>query len=162
MTDTAHLGTTRAGYDAIAESYAEMFRTALDDDPLDRALLAAFAELVGRAHPDREVLEVGSGPGHVTAHLHRLGTAVRGIDLSPVMVEIARREHPEVGFEVGEMGALDAASTTLAGVVACTPSSTCPQGFLLARKPRSVRPSRPARTSHPRRPSTVRRIFYGR
>jgi SAM-dependent methyltransferase len=102
----------------MAQQYAELFRTALDDAPLDRALLGAFAEMVRRDHPDPQLLEVGSGPGTTAAYLHRLGMPVRGIDLSPAMVELARREHPEIGFEVGEMGALDVADASLAGVVA--------------------------------------------
>jgi SAM-dependent methyltransferase len=102
----------------MAQQYAELFRTALDDAPLDRALLGAFAEMVRRDHPDPQLLEVGSGPGITAAYLHRLGMPVRGIDLSPAMVELARREHPEIGFEVGEMGALDVADASLAGVVA--------------------------------------------
>jgi SAM-dependent methyltransferase len=116
--ETAHLCATRAGYDAVAEQYAELFRTALDDAPLDRALLIGFAEVVRRDHPDARLLEVGSGPGHIAAYLHGLGMTVHGIDLSPAMVELARREHPEVGFAVGEMGALDVADASLAGVVA--------------------------------------------
>ena len=115
---TAHLSATRAGYDAMAEQYAEEFRAALDEAPLDRALLSGFAELVRRDHPDPQVLEIGSGPGNVAAHLHQLGMSVRGIDLSPAMVELARRAHPGLGFEVGEMGALDVADASLAAVVA--------------------------------------------
>lgn len=117
-TETAHLSATRAAYDAVAEQYAELFRAELDKAPLDRALLGAFAEMVRRDHPDPQVLEVGSGPGKVAAYLHQLGLTVRGLDLSPAMVELARREHPEVRFEVGEMGALDVADASLAGVVA--------------------------------------------
>ncbi len=117
MTEPAYLTDTRSGYDAVAEPYAETFRSALEDSPLDRALLAAFAELAGR-HPHAEVLEVGSGPGHVAAHLHRLGTSVRGIDLSPAMVDLARREHPEITFDVGEMSTLDAPDASLTGLVA--------------------------------------------
>jgi SAM-dependent methyltransferase len=116
--ETPHLTATRAGYDAMAEQYAEVFRAALDEAPLDRALLRGFAELVQRDHPDPEVLEAGSGPGKIAAYLHQLGTAVRGIDLSPAMVELARREHPGLTFEVGDMGALDVADASLAGVVA--------------------------------------------
>lgn len=116
--ETAHLSATRAGYDAVAEQYAELFCAALDETPLDRALLRGFAELVRRDHPAPEVLEVGSGPGNVAAYLHQLGMTVCGIDLSPAMVELARREHPEVRFEVGEMGALEVADASLAGVVA--------------------------------------------
>jgi SAM-dependent methyltransferase len=102
----------------MAEQYAELFRTALDDAPLDRALLSAFAEMVRRDHLDPQLLEVGSGPGTITGYLHQLGMAVRGIDLSPAMVALARREHPEVSFDVGEMSALDVAAASVAGVVA--------------------------------------------
>lgn len=118
MTETAHLTATRAGYDAMAEQYAELFRTALDDAPLDRALLSAFAEMVRRDHLDPQLLDVGSGPGHVAGYLHQLGMTVDGIDLSPAVVALARREHPEVSFAVGEMGALDVADASVAGVVA--------------------------------------------
>jgi SAM-dependent methyltransferase len=118
VTEPAHLTATRAGYDAMAEQYAEHFRAALDEAPLDRALLSGFAELVRRDHPDPQLLEIGSGPGNVAAYLHQLGMSVRGIDLSPAMVELARREHPGISFEVGEMGALDVADASLAGVVA--------------------------------------------
>jgi hypothetical protein len=34
------------------------------------------------------------------------------------MVELARRAHPEVSFKVGEMGAIDVADASSAGVVA--------------------------------------------
>ncbi|MDD7940795.1 class I SAM-dependent methyltransferase [Actinomycetospora lutea] len=104
---------TRAGYDAIAGAYAEHFRDELAGSPLDRAVLGAFAEIV-----DGEVLEVGSGPGGVAAHLHGLGVRVRGVDLSPAMVELARAEHPAIGFAVGDMAALDVTEASLGGIVA--------------------------------------------
>ena len=50
MTEAEFLRTTRASYDAVAEGYAGRFRDELDARPLDRAVLAAFAELV-RAGP---------------------------------------------------------------------------------------------------------------
>jgi ubiquinone/menaquinone biosynthesis C-methylase UbiE len=118
VTESEHLRTTRAGYDAIAEEYADHFAHELDEAPLDRALLAAFAELVRRAHEAPEVLDVGSGPGAVTAHLHELGLSVRGVDLSPAMVALARRGHPSIDFGIGEMSTLDTGDATLAGVVA--------------------------------------------
>jgi SAM-dependent methyltransferase len=110
VAESAQLVGTRNGYDAIAERYADVFRAELEAAPLDRALLRAFAELVTRDHADAQVLEVGSGPGTVTAHLSQLGLTVCGIDLSPVMVDIARRDHPEV-WPVSSPG---------------TRSSTCP------------------------------------
>jgi SAM-dependent methyltransferase len=115
VAEPADRGATRAGYDAIAEPYTERFRAELAHAALDRALLAAFAEVVG---PDGDVLEAGSGPGGVTAHLRALGLRVRGIDLSPAMVALARREHPGIAFDVGDMAALDVPDGVLAGLVA--------------------------------------------
>jgi hypothetical protein len=47
MPEPVYLRTTRAAYDAVAGDYAERFRTELEAKPLGRAMLAAFAELVG-------------------------------------------------------------------------------------------------------------------
>jgi ubiquinone/menaquinone biosynthesis C-methylase UbiE len=116
--EPADLGATREGYDALAEQYLDLSRAALDAAPLDRALLAAFAELVRDSHPDPLVIDVGCGPGTVAGHLRRLGLRAKGIDLSPAMVERARRAHPEVGFDVGEMGALAVPDAGVAGLVA--------------------------------------------
>jgi SAM-dependent methyltransferase len=104
----------RAFYDTIAEDYAERFRFAGAGTPLDRALMGAFAELVG---PDGEVADLGCGPGRVTAHLASLGLRVFGLDLSASMLEIARREHPGLRFEQGSMLELDLPDGSLAGAV---------------------------------------------
>ena len=118
MIEPAYLSATRTGYDAVAGPYATTFRSALDDSPLDRALLTGFAELVADRHPDGRLVEVGCGPGHVAAYLRDRGLSIRGIDLSSAMVDLARREHPEITFDVGEMGALDASDSSMAGLVA--------------------------------------------
>ena len=59
--------------------------------PWLRAAFWAFAEDVRALGP---VLDVGCGPGTVTAHLAELGVDVSGVDLSPRMVAHARRRHP--------------------------------------------------------------------
>jgi ubiquinone/menaquinone biosynthesis C-methylase UbiE len=64
------------------------------------------------------VADVGCGPGHVTAHLHELGVDAFGIDLSPGMIEIARRDHPGLRFEVGTMTDLDLPDASVAGLLA--------------------------------------------
>jgi SAM-dependent methyltransferase len=115
VTGHSYLDTTRAGYDAIAVDYAKYFENELEARPLDRAMLAAFAELV---RADGPVLEVGSGPGNVTAYLHAQGLDVSGVDLSPGMVAVARRAHPGPRFDQGSMTALDVTDGALAGVVA--------------------------------------------
>ena len=114
LREPAFLTETRAGYDALAAEYAERFRGELASKVWDRALLGGFAELV-RAAPG-PVVEVGSGPGVGTAYLKSLGLDVSGLDLSPEMVAIARRDHPGIRFEVGTMTDLPAGS--LAGLVA--------------------------------------------
>ncbi|GAA1283962.1 class I SAM-dependent DNA methyltransferase [Saccharothrix xinjiangensis] len=106
-----------AAYDAVATLYAELFGDALDTRPLERGLLAAFAELV-RAHGAGPVADVGCGPGHLTAHLHALGSPAFGVDLSPAMVALARRAHPHLRFDEGSMTDLDLADGVLGGVLA--------------------------------------------
>jgi SAM-dependent methyltransferase len=107
------LTTTRASFDAVAADYAATFADELAGKPLDRALLGAFAELV----PDGPVADVGCGPGYVTAHLASLGLDAFGIDLSPGMVEVARRTYPALRFEIGSMLGLDLADGSVAGLV---------------------------------------------
>lgn len=106
---------TRASYDAIAADYAEFFADELDARPLDRAMLAAFAELAGAGGP---VADVGCGPGRVTVLLHDLGLDAYGVDLSPGMLAVARKRYPHLRFEQGTMTALDVADGGLAGLVA--------------------------------------------
>ncbi|MEV8019670.1 methyltransferase domain-containing protein [Streptomyces sp. NPDC086554] len=45
-------------------------------------------------------------PGKVTAYLADPGLTAFGIDLSPKMVELARRRHPHLNFAAGPMTAL--------------------------------------------------------
>jgi SAM-dependent methyltransferase len=115
--DPAFVRDTRAAYDAIAEEYAREFPDGLGERVLDRALLSGFAELV-RAAGAGPVADVGSGPGNVTALLHRLGVPVFGVDVSPRMVALARRAHPGIRFHVGSMEALDLPDRTLGGLLA--------------------------------------------
>jgi SAM-dependent methyltransferase len=108
---------TRKSYDTIAASYADETRDLLDRLVYVRAGVVLFAELV-RAGGGGPVADIGCGPGHTTALLRELGADAFGIDLSPAMIEIARREHPESQFEVGSMTSLDLPGDSLAGVIA--------------------------------------------
>ena len=116
MTDS-WLSETRASYDTDAAGYAEKVRGLLDGNAYLRAGLTLFAELV-RDAGGGPVADVGCGPGHVTRHLTDLGLDAFGIDLSPEMVTIARRDHPDLRFEVGTMTDLDLADDSVTGVVA--------------------------------------------
>jgi SAM-dependent methyltransferase len=117
VTEADYLRATRVAYDTVAADYADLLRTELARKPIDRALLGVFAELV-RADGNEPVADLGCGPGRVTAHLHALGLAAFGIDLSPAMVSVARRDHPALRFDEGSMTALDLADAALGGIVA--------------------------------------------
>ncbi|MFJ8634692.1 class I SAM-dependent DNA methyltransferase [Streptomyces sp. NPDC093568] len=114
MTEADFLATTRTFYDAIAEDYATLFQDELTNRPLERAILAVFAELVDGDGP---VADLGCGPGRTTARLAALGLPVFGVDLSESMLAIARRENPGLRFERGSMLELDLPDGALAGAL---------------------------------------------
>ncbi|MGY3515927.1 class I SAM-dependent DNA methyltransferase [Micromonospora sp. PTRAS2] len=114
---------TRAAYDEVAVDYARLVHGELARRPLERALLATFAELVGgggttRAAASGPVVEVGCGTGRITAHLCGLGLGVAGLDLSPGMVAVARESWPGLRFGVASMTDLPLPDAGLAGLVA--------------------------------------------
>ncbi|MER5479161.1 class I SAM-dependent methyltransferase [Streptomyces sp. NPDC002734] len=130
---SARLQDTRASYDTVAEDYAALLCDELSHKPFDRAMLAAFADRV-LTRGGGPVAELGCGPGRITAHLRRLELDVFGVDLSPEMIRVARRDHPGLRFEVGDMTALDVKDASLAGVCAWystvhTPPEELPRVF---------------------------------
>jgi SAM-dependent methyltransferase len=114
----ADLDVVRDSYDRVADNYAEMVATTGMGDirrhPWLKASVDAFADSVAGLGP---VLDVGCGPGTVTAYLAERGLDVSGVDLSPRMVENARRLHPECRFEVASATELDLAESSLGGVL---------------------------------------------
>lgn len=89
----------RSSYDAVASAYADQLIDELHMLPFETWLLdRVLAHAAGRP-----VVEVGSGPGHVTAYLAEQGADATGIDLSPEMVAEARRRFPDGNFEVGDL-----------------------------------------------------------
>jgi SAM-dependent methyltransferase len=106
---------TRDSYDTVAVAYREIVRGALDHEPVMRGVFALFADLVRDA--GGPVADLGCGPGHFTAHLRDLGLDAFGVDLSPAMIDIARREHPGLRFEVGSMTDLDLPDAALGGAL---------------------------------------------
>lgn len=105
----------RNSYDAVAESYLDTIGGELAHKPLDRALLAALLEQAGDGAP---VADLGCGPGHVTGWLAARGARAVGVDLSPGMIALARREHPEAEFREGDLLRLPAADGEFGAAVA--------------------------------------------
>jgi SAM-dependent methyltransferase len=107
------LADTATSYDTVASSYAEFVSGALEEQPYLKAALTLFASRV-----DGPAVDVGCGPGHFTAYLASLGVDASGIDLSPGMIDLARRAHPGLRFEVGSMTDLALPEASVAGVLA--------------------------------------------
>jgi SAM-dependent methyltransferase len=105
----------RRSYDALAERYSAQLGDELAYKPLDRALLRALIE---QQRPDAPVADLGCGPGHVAAWLASQGVRSVGIDMSPGMVAVGRREHPEVEFRQGDLLSLPAADSEFGSAVA--------------------------------------------
>jgi ubiquinone/menaquinone biosynthesis C-methylase UbiE len=109
------IATIRKNYDQIAEEYARRIFNELDSKPLDRQLLHRLAASVsGRG----AVCDMGCGPGHVARCLCDAGAEVFGIDLSPQMVEQARKLNPDISFREGNMLALELRDAELSGIAA--------------------------------------------
>ncbi len=89
-----------AGYDPVAEEYAEKFFNELEHKPFDRQLLDRFAAKVRGLGP---VCDLGCGPGQIARYLRGRDVDTFGVDLSPEMVEVARRLNPGLSFEQGDM-----------------------------------------------------------
>lgn len=103
---------TRRTYDTVAERYAREIAGELRGKPLDRAVLDAFAETV----PAGPVADLGCGPGHVAEYLRAHGLPMLGLDLSPAMCAVARRD-AALSVAAGDLAALPVRTGSLAGVV---------------------------------------------
>jgi SAM-dependent methyltransferase len=105
----------QASYDRVADEYVRRIADELRHKPLDRELLDRFAERVRDLGP---ACDLGCGPGQVARYLYERGVAVFGVDLSPALVERARRLHPGIEFRRGDMRSLDAADGSWGGIAA--------------------------------------------
>ena len=133
VTEPSYLAAIRESYDTVAAAYLTVVKRPTELDPLSRALLTAFAEVV-RTDDLGPVADLGCGPGLVTAHLADLGVRVFGVDLSPRMIELAQRARPGLDFRVGSMTALETGDGELGGVLAYyathhTPPDSLPAVF---------------------------------
>jgi SAM-dependent methyltransferase len=99
-------------YGAMAKQYIELIRST----PVPADDLA----LIGRHLSIRPgaVLDVGCGPGHLTAHLRSLGVDATGLDLVPEFVDHARVTHPTGRYGLGSMDRLPVPDGSVAGILA--------------------------------------------
>ena len=146
--DDAAVGTfdfsgVRRAYDTVAQDYATYLPDTRAEAPLDLAMIDAFAQAV-TAGDDPVVLDAGCGTGRISRYLADRGCRVRGLDLSPGMVAMARRDHPDLTFTVGSLTDLPWPDGQFAGVllwysIIHTPPAS--QARLFAEAARVLRPA---------------------
>jgi SAM-dependent methyltransferase len=113
--DTDPMDNVRDSYDSVAADYVENVAGELEHKPFDRAYLDRLATELSDKGP---VVELGCGPGHVGRYLHDRGVDISGLDLSPGMIDEARRLNLGMQFVVGDMLDLPYADGSLAALVA--------------------------------------------
>ena len=104
--------TQAAAFDSIGERYDEAF-------PHKEGQITAGEWMSARLEPGARVLDAGCGTGVPTARqLVAAGARVTGIDISPVMLELARANVPEAEFLELDVADIDADLGVFDGVVA--------------------------------------------
>lgn len=120
----------QGSYNAAAADYHAILKDYHRDDPFEIGALEYFTRLV----EDGPVGDLGCGTGRITTYLAGQGLDVFGVDLTPGMIEVARKEYPELRFEVGSLFGLDLKDGELAGALAWyslvhTPREELPKAF---------------------------------
>jgi len=85
-------------------------------DAANAILIDSFARLTGLGAGAR-VLDLGCGSGVFTYFLSRRGYSVAGLDLSPKLLDLARRKYPDLEFDEGDVEALPYANASVDGVL---------------------------------------------
>jgi SAM-dependent methyltransferase len=100
----------RQRHDYLATSYRDFLMpvTAL----AVRSLLDA-----ARVRPGDNLLDVATGPGVLAAEANGFGIGCTGVDLSPIMIELARNAYPGIGFHVADVEHLPFADASFDAVV---------------------------------------------
>jgi SAM-dependent methyltransferase len=106
----------RRAYDAVANDYASYLPDPRAEAPLDLAMIDAFIDAV-RTTGDRRILDAGCGAGRMSRYVADRGCRVEGVDLSPNMVAMARRDHDDLLFTVGALTDLPYADDEFAGML---------------------------------------------
>jgi SAM-dependent methyltransferase len=86
----------RQRHDSLATTYHDFFTpvTTLAIKPLLQAV---------QIGPGSLLLDVATGPGSVASEATKVGARTVGVDLSPGMIALAKKTHPDIDFRVAEV-----------------------------------------------------------
>ncbi|MET9256369.1 class I SAM-dependent methyltransferase [Streptomyces sp. NPDC003717] len=137
MTDEQPRPPAAAVFDALGAAYERAFA----GSPAHRRSLSW---LLARLAPGSRVLDVGSGTGRPTAEtLAGAGHEVLGVDVSPVMVELAARQVPGAAFrcaDIREVPLADASYDAVCVYFSLLQLDRDEQAELVRRLARALRP----------------------
>jgi SAM-dependent methyltransferase len=100
----------RQRHDAMAATYHDFFT------PVTALAIKPLLETV-HLRAGASILDVATGPGALAAEANRLGAPTIGVDLSPGMIELARKSYPGIDFRVAEVEHLPFADGSFDAVV---------------------------------------------
>ena len=115
-----------AGYDAVADRYAEWSQNEITGSPAVEYL----EKLLGILSPDAAVLELGCGNGEPAARMLAPGREYRGVDISAEQLRRAQELVPAGSFVKGDYTQLEFPSSSFDAVVALYTFGHVPQGEL--------------------------------
>lgn len=102
MTATEHVITS---YSLRAKEYAEILGNIKATKKPDQDLIKAWCSSVSG-----QILDLGCGPGHWTNFLASHGKLVRGVDPTPLFIELATQKYPGDTFQIGTIAGTPADS----------------------------------------------------
>lgn len=103
-------------YNLTANEYAANLFDELAGKPLDRLLLKQFA---AENASKGKMIDLGCGPGQTTCFMWEHGvTEIIGTDISPAMIDVAKRLNPAITFQTADMLDLDFTAESFASAIA--------------------------------------------
>ncbi len=104
---------THKTWDTIAQRYEDTFmKLELYNDTYK-----SFCDLLLR--PDASVIEIGCGPGNITRHILGLNPKIKVLatDISKNMIDLAKRNNPEVEVQILDCRNLKTINTVFDGII---------------------------------------------
>ncbi|GGW71220.1 methyltransferase [Streptomyces lucensis JCM 4490] len=137
MTEDGRRAPAAVVFDALGLAYEEAFAAS-------EPHRASLGRLLERLAPGSRVLDVGCGTGRPTAQaLTGAGHRVLGVDVSPVMVELAGRQVPGAEFRLADIRRLpleEGAFDAVCGYFSLLQMSRAEQAAVVGKLARAVRP----------------------